>query len=175
MGYIKLKKPKNSSIFRKIAMGTWKTAKDPSVYGVLETDMTPSLEVLDEYSKKHDVKITPSHLVGKALSYCMERRPEINGMIRGSKIYHREDVTLFYQVNIPGTGEDKIKKATLAGTTIEKAQDLKLFEISKTLKEKATKIKEGRDKEIKNNLNAFKFIPWFLTGLYLDFVSFFIY
>ena len=92
MRNVPMKELKNCSVFRKIAMGTWKTAKDPSVYGILEIDMSKALSLVSEYSDKYDIKVTPSHLVGKALSYSMKRRPEINGMIRGSKIWLRDDV-----------------------------------------------------------------------------------
>jgi pyruvate dehydrogenase E2 component (dihydrolipoamide acetyltransferase) len=172
---IPLIKLKDTSVFRKIAMGTWKTAKDPSVYGVLEIDITKTLENLDNYSKKNDIKITPAHLVGKALSFCMKRRPEINGMIRGNRIWLRESVSLFYQVNIPGSGSDKIKSATLAGCTVEHAEKKSLFEIASTLKDKAQKVRNYEDKDITKNLNTFKFIPWWLSGMYLNIASFLLY
>ena len=81
MGKISLTKVKNTSVFRKIAMGTWKTAKDPGVYATAEIDVTNTLAMLPEYEKKHGVKISPAHLVGRAAAYCMKRRPEINAMI----------------------------------------------------------------------------------------------
>ncbi len=175
MGKIKLTPLKDTSVFRKIAMGTWKTAKDPSVYALVEIDLKPTLDLLDDYSKKHDVKISPAHLVGKALSYCMKRRPEINGMIRGSKIFLRDEVSLFYQVNIPGSGDDKIKKATLSGATIVGAENLSTAGIAKALKNKASNIRSGKDREITKNLDAFKYMPWWFCKYYLDIASWLIY
>lgn len=158
-----------------MAMGTWKTVSDPSVYGLIEIDMGPTLAALDDYQKKHDVKVTPSHLVGKAIAHCMKLRPEINGMIRGSKIYLRDHVTLFYQVNIPGEGRDTIKKATLSGTTIEKAEGLRVYEIAKALGEKVTNAKNGKDKEFARNINAFNYLPWWMARPYLTIGSFLMY
>ena len=175
MKNIPLTKLKDTSVFRKIAMGTWKTAKDPSVYGILEVDVTDTLRNLETYSKKNNIKITPAHLVGKALSFCMKRRPEINGMIRGNRIWLRESVSLFYQVNIPGRGEDIIKNATLAGCTIEHTEDKSLFEIATDLSDKAKKVRNYEDKDITKNLNTFKFIPWWLSGAYLNLASFLLY
>jgi pyruvate dehydrogenase E2 component (dihydrolipoamide acetyltransferase) len=156
-------------------MGTWKTAADPSVYGLIEIDMSETLNALEDYQNKHEVKVTPSHLVGKAAAHCMNLRPEINAMIRGSKIYLRDSVTLFYQVNIPGKGKDAVKKATLSGTTIEKAENLKVYEIARALKEKAQRARMGQDKELSRNLNIFKYIPWWLARTYLNLGSFLIY
>lgn len=165
----------DSSPSRKMAMGTWKTVSDPTVYGLIEIDMTETMKVMEDYQRKHDVKVTPSHLVGKAVAHCMKLRPEINGMIRGSKIYLRDNVTLFYQVNIPGKGKDAVKKATLSGTTIEKAEELKVHEISRILKEKATKARSGEDKAISRNINAFKYLPWWFSRFYLNLGSFLMY
>ena len=45
MPYVKCKKLKNTSAFRKIAVGTWQTAYDPSIYGTLNVraDNPPAL------------------------------------------------------------------------------------------------------------------------------------
>jgi pyruvate/2-oxoglutarate dehydrogenase complex dihydrolipoamide acyltransferase (E2) component len=165
----------DSSPSRKVAMGTWRTVSDPSVYGLIEIDMTEVRALLPDYEKKHQVKVTPSHLVGKAIAHCMKLRPEINGMIRGSKIYLREDVTLFYQVNIPGEGKDAVKKATLSGTTIEKAESLPLHQIASDLKEKASRARKGEDRELARNLEVFNYLPWWLSRFYLNIGSWLIY
>lgn len=166
---------KDTSPFRKVAMGTWKTVSDPSVYGLIEIDMSEVQKVLPDYQKKHDVKVTPSHLVGKAVAHCMKLRPEINGMIRGSKIYLRDSVTLFYQVNIPGEGKDAVKKATLSGTTIPQAEDLPLHEIASKLRKKAQAARSGEDREIARNLEAFKYLPWWMSRFYLNLGSWLMY
>lgn len=165
----------DTSPFRKVAMGTWKTVSDPTVYGLIEIDMTEVQRVLPEYQKKHGVKVTPSHLVGKAVAHCMKLRPEINGMIRGSKIYLRDSVTLFYQVNIPGEGKDAVKKATLSGTTIPNAEDLPLHEIASSLRKKAQAARSGEDREIARNLEAFKYLPWWMSRFYLNIGSWLMY
>ena len=72
MGRLNLTPTSDTSVFRKIAMGTWQTAKDPTVYGLLEIDMKPVQGLLDSYSKKHGVKITPSQLVGRALALSIK-------------------------------------------------------------------------------------------------------
>jgi pyruvate/2-oxoglutarate dehydrogenase complex dihydrolipoamide acyltransferase (E2) component len=175
---IDLKKVTDTSPFRKIAMGTWKVAKDPSVYGILEVDMGKVIEKLPAYIEKTGIKVTPAHLVGKAIAYCMTRRPEINGLIRGSRIYLRQEISLFYQVNIPGKASengDKVANATLAGATVHHADKLSAAEIAKDLSERANKVRTGQDLEMKKNMDTFKLLPWWLSGYYLDFASFLIY
>lgn len=175
MGKVALTKMSNTSTFRKMAMGTWKTAKDPSVYGLMEIDLLPALEKVKEYEERHQVKITPAHLVGKAIAQCMTSRPEINGMIRFGRLYQRDHVALFYQVNIPGSGHDKVKRANLAGTVIHEAENLSLAQIARELSRKSELVKTDKDIEIKKSMNTTKLIPWQLMGIYLDFVSFLLY
>lgn len=175
MRNLKLTKLKSTSPFRKVAMGTWKTAADPSVYGLVEIDMTKTFEALDKRTNKREVKVTPGHLVGAAIARCMKERPEINGMIRGNRIYLRDSVTLFYQVNIPSDGKDKVAGATLSGCTIENAEQMNSCEISMLLREKAALIRNKKDKEIQSQLQLFKILPWCLSRLYLNLGSFLIY
>jgi pyruvate/2-oxoglutarate dehydrogenase complex dihydrolipoamide acyltransferase (E2) component len=175
MGKIGLKLLDKTSPFRKVAMGTWRVAKDPSVYGYMEVDVTRSLEMIEDYSRKKGVRVTLTHLVGKAVAHCLNQRPEINGMIRGSRIYLRDNVTLFFQVNIPGKGPDKVKEATLSGCTVENAENLSSAEIADKIQKKVELIRSHKDPEFSKNMDMFKFIPWFLCGWYLDLASFLIY
>ncbi len=165
----------DTSPFRKVAMGTWVTAKDPSVYGLVELNMKKTLDLLPTYQEKHKVKITPNHLVGKAYAQAVKNRPEINAMIRGSKIYLRPHLDIFYQVNIPGSGADKIKKATLSGAVVREVERKSLAQIALELKEKAEAVKSGKDKEIAKNLEMFKLLPWWFARYYLNLASFLIY
>jgi len=171
MGKIDLIKVKKAPLFRKMAMGTWKNANNPSVYGFSEIDMLPAMEAIEKYSTKHGVKITPTHLVGRAMTYCLQKRPEVNGLIRGSRIYLRKEVSLFYQVNIPGKGHDKKKGANLSGTVVKKAENKTLAEIAKELTGQADKIKHGDYGELKSSMAIFKLMPWWLMRPTIDFIS----
>ena len=175
MGYIKLKKLAHPSSMRKFAMGMWKTAKDPSIYSFMEIDMTKALSKIESYEKKHNIKITPTSLVAKAICHCLKKRPELNALIRNNRIYLREHIDLFFQVNMPGKEGSEIEGADLGGTQIFEAENLKLFEIAKTLKAKATKVKKREDKELSKNQGLIKWIPWSLVGLFLDLSSWIVY
>lgn len=165
----------DSSPSRKMAMGTWKTVGDPSVYGLIEVDMTEVNKLLPTYQEKHQVRITPSHLVGKAIAHCMKLRPEINGMIRGNRIFLRDSVTLFYQVNIPGSGTDMAKDAVLSGTTVEKAEELRVSDIANSLASRVSKVRSGEDQNLKDTLELFNYMPWWLSRAYLNIGAWFIY
>ena len=85
--------------------------------------MSKALEFAEAYSQQHGVRITPSHLVAKAISHCLKVRPELNGLLRRGKVYLRRNVSIFFQVNVPGRAvnanrDERIAKAMLSGTTV---------------------------------------------------------
>ena len=171
MGRIKMKKLGKTSPFRKVAMGTWKDAKDPSIYGFIDLDMKNTLEGAREYSQKNNVKITPTHLIAKALTHCMKTRPEINALIRGSRIYLREHINLFFQVNMPGEKGHEVDHSNLGGTRIEKAENMSLAEIAQALSQKAEIVKARKDKELKKQFDLMKIVPWWGVRYLLDLIS----
>mgnify|MGYP003640386113 CR=1 FL=1 len=174
MANIKMKALRNPPVFRKIAFGSWSSAADPSVYGSLSIDMTRALEFIDKQSLKGH-KITPTHLVGRAVSLALKARPELNAMIRCSRVWLRDEVTLFYQVNIPGPKGHEIERATLSGVTIEQADQKSVEQIAIELAQKAKAVREGTDKVITKNTAVFKYLPWSLCRIYLNFASWLIY
>jgi pyruvate/2-oxoglutarate dehydrogenase complex dihydrolipoamide acyltransferase (E2) component len=174
MGRIKMKKLTRVPVFRKIAMGTWNTVGDPSVYASLEIEMTAANRFMAELSEASGIKITPSHLVGKVVAQVLEARPEINGMIRFSRIYLREQVDIFYQVNVPGGG-DHVSQADLSGTVVRRAEKLSVVEIAQALRAKVEEIRQGRDREITAAKNMMRLVPWWLIKTVLNLTSFLTY
>ena len=171
---------KNPPAFRKIAFGTWKKVKDPSVYGMLLIDMTKANIYMEEFQKRNAVKITPTHLVGRATSLALKKRPEINALIRCGKIYLRKTISLFFQVNVPGkpqasSADTIVSHANVSGCIIHDADDLTVKGLQQAISSRVEKIRDGSDKEFSKNMNVFKKMPWWLTGWYLDFASFLIY
>lgn len=176
MGKIPLKVHTDSSPFRKIAMGTWKNAADPTVYGLLELDVEDVLKELESYNQKHNIKATLNHVIGFAMARCLTIRPEINGFIRGAKIYLRQSVKLFFQVNIPGSGTgNEIKKATLSGCSIDHAEKMSIRDLATEMKKKVELIRSHKDPELTKNLAMFNYLPWCLSRWHLNLASFLIY
>lgn len=175
MGISGLRKLKKTSIFRKIAMGTWQNTGDPSVYGVLEVDLFKAIPYMKELESKHQVKISPVHLVAKAISLVLIDRPEINGIIRFSRIYLRPHVDIFFQVNVPGQGNDQIKQATLSGVTIRQAENKSVSEIASELNQKGQDVRDRKKDELAESQKIMTFAPWGLSKWVLNIFSFLIY
>lgn len=153
-------------------MGSWKTAGDPSVYGQLEVDMTHCLAWLEKINQNSDVKIGISEVVGRATALVLKKRPEMNGLMKWGRIYLRDSVNLFYQVNVPGEGPDPVSKATLLGLTIDHAEKKSISEIARELKQKSQRIKSGEERTMANNVKTISLFPWQFVRHILNLVSF---
>lgn len=172
---MELKKTEGGSIFRKIALGSWNTVGDPSVYGLLEIEMSEALKYLEKINQNSTFKIGVSELVAKATALVLKDRPEMNGLLRWGRIYLRKNIDLFFQVNVPGEGDDPTGKANLLGVVIRKADQKKLLEIAEELKTKSQRLKSGEDNEISKASKVFKFIPWLFAKWALNINSFLTY
>jgi pyruvate dehydrogenase E2 component (dihydrolipoamide acetyltransferase) len=167
-------------ISRKIAYGSWKTAADPSVYALLEIEMSKTLEFAAAYSSQHGVRITPTLLVAKAITHCLQVRPELNGLLRYGKVYLRQSVSVFFQVNVPGRARsgsrnDRIAKAMLSGTTVHGTDTKSLAEIARAFRSQAAEVKRGRDPSFESALRIVAFLPKPLVRVFLNLVSWLVY
>jgi len=167
-------------LFRKIACGSWRTAGDPSVYALLEIEMSKALEFAEAYSRQHDVRITPTHLVAKAITRCLQVRPELNGMLRHGKVYLRRNVSVFFQVNVPGKAvngnrDDWVAKAILSGTTVHETERKSLAEIARAYRDQAAEVRRGREYSFSACFRIASFLPWRLVHSFLNLGSWLIY
>ena len=172
MPHLKLQKKKKLSAFRRIAIGTWRTVGDPSVYGSLKLKMDRALEYIEKFREKKGKRLTVTHLIGKAAARVLEEMPDANAILRFNTIYLREEIGIFYQVAMrdPETGE-----LDLSGTVIHRANEKSLEEIIDEMEEKVKKIRAGKDKNLEGTRSSFKKIPSLLLNLAIDFISFLSY
>ena len=160
-------------LFRKVACGSWRTAGDPSVYALLEIEMSKALEFAKAYSQQHGVRITPTLLVAKAISHCLQVRPELNGLLRHGRVYLRRNVSIFFQVNVPGSAVDgsrdeRIAKAMLSGTTVHETETKSLAEIARAFRAQAVQVKRGRDPAFRACFRIISLLPWCLVRGFLN-------
>ncbi len=167
---VDLAPPLKLSPWRKIAMGSWRTAKDPSVYGTMDVDVQVCLDHIEELNKNSNgIKITITHLVGKAIANCLAKHPDINSVLRLGRLYPRKSVDIFFQVATDTKGVD------LSGAVIRHADKKSILEIAKEMQDEVTKVRHKGDPNFKKTKNTMKFIPGFLVACVLDILGFVLY
>lgn len=169
MPNVELEPKDDVSSFRRIAIGTWETAYDPSVYGTMEVRMDKAMEYLAGFRKATGKRATVSHLVAKAVGAALARMPDANAILRFSKIYLRKRVGVFFQVAMDDEGEGKID---LSGATLYDVEKKSLAEIIEEFEQKVQKVKRREDPALEGTRAGLRKIPFALMNPTLKLISF---
>ncbi len=157
------------SAWRKISLGTWRITGDSSVYGMTEINVEPALAYLERLSKEHQVKLTLTHYVARAIALTFRDHPQINSIVRWGKLYRRKDVDIFLHVAMDTNGED------LSGVVIRNLDQKTLIEVAKELNHRVKDLKVNGDPSFKKIKNTIRFVPTFVLRQSLDLVGFILY
>lgn len=158
------------SPWRKVAIGTWRTAGDPSVYGILELDAEPALEYLDrQRTLNPGLKLTLTHFVGRAIAEVLKRHPDINCILRWGRLYPRKSVDVFFQVASDSNGKD------LSGMSVREADKKSVARVARELQESVREIREQGDPAFKRMKGIMGLLPGFAIRWVLTITGFFMY
>jgi len=139
-----------------MAVHAWNPPRDPTVYGVIDVDATNALSFIRDQRESSGVKVTLTHLVGKALACAIAERPEVNAIIRRGRIWVRDTVDIFFQVSFEG-GEN------LAGAKIARANEKSVVEIARELAKRAERIRDKKDDPTQKSARLLGQLPPSLT------------
>jgi pyruvate/2-oxoglutarate dehydrogenase complex dihydrolipoamide acyltransferase (E2) component len=160
------------SSFRKIAIGTWKHAYDPSVYGTMDLRMDEAMRYIDLFREKKGRKLTVSHMMAKAAAEVLRRTPDANAILRWNRVYLRKRIGIFFQVVMTDQGPEKVD---LSGATIMDPEQKSLVEIYDDFDEKVRKVRERKDPALEKTRGTFLKVPYFMLNWLLRTISFFSY
>ncbi|MEQ1569291.1 MAG: 2-oxo acid dehydrogenase subunit E2 [Myxococcota bacterium] len=155
-----------------IAIGTWRTTKDPSVYGAVEVEMDETLRYVEAFRAATGKRLTVTHLMALAVGKVLEAMPDANALLRFNRIYLRKSVDVFFQVAMK---DEESGQIDLSGLTIRQANTRSVAEIVDEFEAVATKVRAGKDEEKENTRRTFKRLPGWLVGPVLDLISFLTY
>jgi pyruvate dehydrogenase E2 component (dihydrolipoamide acetyltransferase) len=172
MPNLELVKKTDVSSFRKIAIGTWQTAYDPSVYGTMEIRMDEAMKYIAEFRAKTGKRITVSHLMAKAMGAVYQEVPDANAVLRWNRVYLRKRIGAFFQVVMTDEGAGK---TDLSGATIYDLEQKSLYQIQDEFQAKVDKVRERKDEALESTRKTFLGIPYFFLNRFLKLLSFFSY
>jgi pyruvate/2-oxoglutarate dehydrogenase complex dihydrolipoamide acyltransferase (E2) component len=157
------------STFRKIALGTWRTTYDPSVYGSLTLRMDRALEYIEAFRAATGRRLTVTHLMARAAAAVFERVPDANALLRFGRIYRRRRIGVFFQV---ATQDPETGKIDLSGAKIDQPQEKTLVEICDELQTRFEATRKDKDKDLAKSRNLFKRLPVPAIPALLELTSF---
>ncbi|NMO15894.1 2-oxo acid dehydrogenase [Pyxidicoccus fallax] len=170
MAHLELIQKRDLSSFRKLAIGSWKTAYDPTVYGTLTVRMDKAMAYIEAFRQRTGVRLTVTHLVAKAMGEALRRCPDANAILRFNKIYLRQRVTLSTLVVQTDGG-----KVDLTSARIEDADKKSLKEIAADLEEAVRRVRERRDVALEKGKGTIQKIPYLFLNTFTWLLSFFMY
>jgi pyruvate/2-oxoglutarate dehydrogenase complex dihydrolipoamide acyltransferase (E2) component len=169
VGNIPLKRLKKMSVFRRIALGTWRTEYDPQVYGSLAIRMDKAVQYIDAFREKTGKRLTITHLVGKATAATIKAMPDANAILRFGYIYLRQNIVLSFQV---ATVDADTGKLDLSALTIRDVDEKSVEQIVDEFEEQVANVRSGQDQELEKARGMFKWMPPWLTGFVLNTLGF---
>lgn len=142
----------------------WHPPDDPQIFGALDIDAEALLAFIDQ-ARTRGVRVTPTHLVGRAIAHALVRVPDLNVQVRGGRAVPRPTVDVFFITAVAG-GRD------LSGVKIEDVPRKSAFDVAGELATRASALKHGTDRDFARTKNLTDHIPAWLLRPVLRATSF---
>ena len=172
MPNLELQRKKNPSTFRKLAIGSWRTPYDPSVYGALTLRMEQALDYMAAFRAATGRHLTVTHMMGKAIAAVFAAMPDANAILRGNRLYLRKRTSVFFQVGSPDPTTGEID---LSGMVLRDPAQKTLLEIVDECQRRIDQVKARRDRELEGTRSILSRLPGALVGPMLRMTSFLSY
>ncbi len=172
MAHLELIKKEDVASFRKLAIGTWTTTYDPTVYGTLKVRMEKALEYIERFKQVTGKRLTVTHLVTKACAEALKRCPDANAILRYNKVYLRKHVNISVLVVQTDQGDGKVD---LTAAKIDDADQKSLLTIAEELQATVDKVRQRKDKALEKGKGTVQLIPFLFMNAFLKLLAFFMY
>ena len=169
MPNIELTPLREYSSFRRLALGSWQTTYDPSIYGSIELRMEKALAYIDAFRKRTGKRLTVTHLVAKAIAASLAKCPEANAVVRWNRIYLRKTVdisVLVVQLDEGGSG-----KVDLAACTIREADKKTLYQFATEVDAQIKHVRDRKDAAMEQGKRTTAMVPLILMNVFLKLVA----
>jgi len=153
------------SLRRKTAISSWKASDSGPIFAKLSVDMTNSLKFISKLREDEGVKVTVTHLVGKAVGRALQKVPGLNGRLLFGKFIPHDTVDVCFLVSTSG-GQN------LAPKTIRNIDKKTVTEICNELSSEVDKVRGEKDDEFKKNMALVKILPTFLLSIVSGIIGF---
>lgn len=147
------------SVRRKLAIATWAPPREGNIYGKLTVDASNALKYIEEKREETGLKVTMTHVVGAAIGRAMAAAPGLNGFIRLGRYIQHKHVSVAFLVALDG-GKN------LAKVKMDNIDQMTAADIADDLKQRAVRLREGKDDDFKKSMGPIKLLPtWLIRPL----------
>ena len=137
--------------WRRVAGAMWKAPDDPQIFGALEIDARPLLDFI-ERQRELGHRVTPTHLVGRAIAHALIEVPDLNVRISHGRSVPRDTVDIFF-ITAVAHGHD------LSGVKITSVDRKHAVEVGEELARRSSALKSGHDAEFSRSKRLMDAFP----------------
>ena len=148
---------------RKLAVATWRPARDGRLHGRLAIDATALLQFVADQRAQTGVRVSITHVVGKAAARAMREVPEAHSRVSFGRIVPFPSCDVGFAVDI--AGQD------LAPVKVTGADTLSVAEIARVLEAGAATLRSGTDRAYVTTTRLARVLPTPLIRLVLGLAS----
>jgi len=152
-----------SSGWRRIAAAAWRQPSDPQIYGDLEVDATQLQAFIDEARSATGVRVTVTHLVGKAIARALAEQPDLNTLLYRGRFLSRESVDVFFAVSVEAGKE-------VSGIKVAAADRKPVLDIAAELARRVERLRSG-EREVGGAAKTVDATPFWLLRPLLRFTT----
>lgn len=132
----------------------------------MELDAEPALRRLEKLRAETGVKVTLTHLAGKAIGRVFSEHPEINCMVRWGKLYPRPSVDICFLV---ASGEGGTQgREDLSGRVVRDVDQKTEVQIARELETSVRTIKGGQDISFRGIKGGLGWVPAVLRPFFVN-------
>ncbi len=144
---------------RKLAIATWDAPREGNIYGKLTVDVEEAVRYVAWKRAQTGLRITLTHVVGKAVATALAAAPGLNGVIRLGRYRPHDTVDIAFLVALE-EGRD------LAKAKVVDAANKSVDDIAAELEALAERLYGGKDETFKKSMGPVKALPtWILKPL----------
>ncbi|OBB66295.1 hypothetical protein A5781_09320 [Mycobacterium sp. 852002-30065_SCH5024008] len=162
------------SVWRKIAMATWRPRKDPVIWATMDIEAVRLLEYLRQVREATGQHVTPMDLVGRAAGKVIEALPGLNGRVVFGGFLPSPTVDCFFVVSLRTdliTGAEAAG-TDLSGTVVRRINEKPPWAIAKELADHVGRIRHDEDPQFKQSKAMVKGLPPLLLRPVMDAMGF---
>ena len=162
------------SVWRKIAMATWRPRTDPTISATMDIEAPTLLEYVDRVRVATDQHVTPVDLVGRAAGRVFEALPGLNGRVLFGSFLPSPTIDCFFVVSLrtdPVSGVEAAR-TDLSGAVVRRVNEKPPWTIARELADRADRIRHDRDPQFKQTKALVKGLPPLLLRPVMEGIGF---
>ena len=162
------------SVWRKIAMATWRPRKDPVISATMDVEASTLMEYISDVRRATGAHVTPVHLVGRAAAMVYDALPGLNGRVAFGNFVPSPTIDCFFVVSlrtdpVPGA---EAAKTDLSGSVVRRIDEKPPWVVAKELAERTGLIRHDKDPQFKQTKTMVKNLPPIALRFVLETIGF---